>query len=98
MGFFNCSPETSRDDVPVSIEIELVDIDNLLRMAEQDQRVETILENFRTQVQSLQQQASGAGGMRPEDWNIVKQDALRASTALKEFGYVVESSLIENLD
>lgn len=97
MGFFSREkPNTS--EVSVEFEMRLDDVESLLRIAEKDEAVEAVITNYQTQVRLLKEQSQMGGGMRPEDWNIITQDAQRASETMKALGYDVDSSLFETLD
>ncbi len=78
--------------------MRLDDVESLLRIAEKDEAVEAVITNYQTQVRLLKEQSQMGGGMRPEDWNIITQDAQRASETMKALGYDVDSSLFETLD
>jgi hypothetical protein len=97
MGFFSREkPETA--EIAIGFEMQLEDVDSLLRIAEKDEAVNAVILNYQTQVRILKEQSQMGGGMRPEDWRIVAQDATRASESMKALGYDIDPILFETLD
>ena len=74
--------------------------EELLRLAESNQTVVGAeLEEFETRVAEIMQQAEIGGGMRPEDWNLVRQTAIKSAEALSGYGIIVTAeSFMETLD
>lgn len=97
MGFFSREKQNSAE-VPIELEMHIDDVEVLLRIAEKDEAVEAVITNYQTHVRALKEQSEIGGGMRPEDWNIVRQDAERASESMKVLGYDADPSLFESLD
>ncbi len=94
MGFFSRSTERPAEDIPVDIEMELGDIESLYRVAEQDDRVEAVIQNYKTQTEDLMNQVRmGGGSMLPADRNRHEQHAQQAVDALCVFGYQVSASV-----
>lgn len=99
MGFFSRSTERLAEDIPVDIEMELSDAESLYRVAEQDDRVEAVIQNFKSQTEDLMNQVRmGGGSMLPADRNRHEQHAQHAVDALGAFGYQVSVSVLMELD
>lgn len=97
MGFFS-SEKLNTAEIPVAMEMRIDDVEVLLRIAESDESADTVITNFLKQVRTLKAEAETAGGMRPEDWTIVQQDAQLASESMKALGYDVDPALFDSLD
>jgi len=92
MGFFSRPQEIFRDDVPVNVEMELADIENVLRISEQDENLNTITSNFENLVKGVKTSAQ-IGGMQTEDWRLIGRDAELASEAAAAFGYKISKEV-----
>ena len=98
MGFF--SRETpNKKEVPVELKIQIDDADALYRIAEQNETVNQVIENYQTQVRMLHEQAQmGDGVLRPEDQAILDQDAENAASAMQSLGYTVDPAVFRSLE
>jgi cell fate (sporulation/competence/biofilm development) regulator YlbF (YheA/YmcA/DUF963 family) len=72
-------------------------LDELLRLAEQNAEVESVIQEFQTSCTQLRQQAQFGGRMNPDDVNLEKRYAARAVESLLSLGVVIDPILLESL-
>lgn len=83
----------------MDIEMQLSDADSLYRVAEQDDRVEVVIQNYKRETEDLMNQVRlGGGTMLPADRNRQEQHAQHAADAMMALGYTVPVAVFTELE